>query len=183
MGIKCSVFIATSVDGYIAGPKGDISWLENPDYASTKPPGLSYDDFISTVDGIVMGRNTFEKVLTFGSWPYEKTPVFVLTSRKLKIPDHLNGKVYIESGPPTEVAERLARKSKKHLYIDGGVTIQRFLNSGLIDELTITIIPVLLGEGIPLFSKSIPNQLRLMDTKSASNGFVQIRYRVNNQSK
>jgi dihydrofolate reductase len=182
MNLKCSVFIATSFDGFIAGLKGDISWLENPDYASTEPPGLSYDDFINTVDGIVMGRNTFEKVLTFGFWPYEKTPVFVLTSRKLKIPDHLNGKVHIESGPPQEIVLRLAKKGKKHLYIDGGVTIQRFFNDGLISELTITIVPVLLGEGIPLFSKSLPKQLRLMDTKSASNGFVQVRYRVNNQS-
>jgi len=181
MNIKCSVFIACSIDGYIAGSDGDISWLENPDYAAAKPPGLSYDDFISTVDGIVMGRNTFEKALTFGFWPYEDIPVFVLTGRELIIPEYLNGKIYKESGRPKEIIDRLTGKGLKHLYVDGGITIQNFLNSGLIDELTITIIPILLGEGIPLFSKTMPTNLQLVDTNSASNGFVQVRYKVNNQ--
>lgn len=179
MSTTCSVYIAASLDGYIAGPDGDISWLENPEYASGGTPGLSYDEFISTVDTIVMGRNTFEKVLTFGFWPYEGTDVFVLTGRELTLPEKLAGKVFHESGPPKEVVARLSEEGKKHLYIDGGITIQRFLNDGLIDELTITIIPVLLGDGIPLFGNTgAKRELQMIETNSSSNGFVQVRYSI-----
>lgn len=177
MSTTCSVYIATSLDGYIAGPDGDISWLENPEYADGGTPGQSYDAFISTVDAIVMGRNTFEKVLTFGFWPYEGTDVFVLSGRTLPIPKELSGNVFHENGSPEEITKRLANRGKKHLYIDGGVTIQQFLKAGLIDEFTITIIPVLLGEGIPLFGNSeARTKLNLIEVNSASNGFVQVRY-------
>ena len=91
--IKCSVYIAASIDGFIARTDGDIEWLHNPEYESNEKLGLTYEDFIETVDAIVMGRNTFEKVLTFGFWPYEETPVIVLTGRELHIPDNLHGKV------------------------------------------------------------------------------------------
>ena len=126
-----------------------------------------------------MGRNSFEKVLTFQGWPYENLPVTVLSSRGVGVPEHLRGKVRVDRGSPEEVVSRLAGEGGEHLYIDGGVTIQRFLRAGLIDEMTITRIPVLLGDGIPLFG-SIGTELSLVhvETTDFSNGFVQNRYRV-----
>jgi dihydrofolate reductase len=177
--IKCSVYIAASVDGFIARPDGDIEWLHNPAYESNEKLGLTYEEFISTVDTIVMGRNTFEKVLAFGFWPYEGTPVVVLTNRKLTMPEHLQEKVRIEKGSPIEVVSGLASEGKKHLYIDGGKTIQRFLRERLIDEITITRIPILLGNGIPLFDSNGPElHLTHLETTTTGNGFVQTRYRI-----
>ncbi|PAU75416.1 dihydrofolate reductase family protein [Halomonas salipaludis] len=181
MTIKCSVYIAASVDGFIATPDGGVEWLEKPEYSAVPMEGLSYDEFISTVDALVMGRNTFEKVLTFGAWPYEGTPVVVLSSAELAIPEHLGDAVRHESGEPKEIVERLAKAGMRHLYIDGGVTIQRFLKDKLINELTITRIPVLLGAGLPLFGDAGPEQkLKLSQATASDNGFVQERYIVEN---
>lgn len=179
MTIKCSVYIAASVDGFIATLDGGIEWLEKPEYSSAPMEGLSYDEFISTVDALVMGRNTFEKVLTFEAWPYEGMPVVVLSSTDLAIPEHLRDAVRHESGEPNEIVERLAKADMRHLYIDGGVTIQRFLKDKLINELTITRIPVLLGAGLPLFGGAGPEQkLKLAHVTASDNGFVQERYIV-----
>ena len=179
MNIKCSVYIATSVDGFIARPNGDIDWLHRPEYSGTALEGFSYDEFISTVDALVMGRNTFEKVLSFSSWPHEGTPVVVLSGKELDIPRHLKGPVRVKSGNPAELVSMLASEGRRHLYIDGGETIQRFLRAGLIHEITITRIPMLLGGGIPLFGSigtEVP--LRLVAATSSDNGFVQVRYEV-----
>lgn len=179
MKVKCSVYIATSVDGFIARPDGDIDWLLRPEYAASNMKGLKYDDFISTVDALVMGRNTFEKALSFDSWQYENTPVIVLTSRALAIPDYLQGKVRIEFGAPEQIVAKLGSEGKKHLYIDGGITIQRFLEARLIHEITVTRIPILLGQGIPLFGGNCVEQpLTLIDSAVSENGFVQDRYEV-----
>ncbi|MEO5580227.1 MAG: dihydrofolate reductase family protein [Gemmatimonadaceae bacterium] len=177
--IKCSVYIAASVDGFIARADGDIEWLHQPEYASPADGSFGYDEFLASVDSLVMGRKSFEKVLSFPSWPYETTPVVVLSSRAVNIPHHLAGKVRLENSKPGEVVLRLASEGKTHLYIDGGVTIQRFLQSRLINEMTITRIPVLLGEGVPLFaSDGLELSLVHLETKSFRNGFVQSRYRV-----
>jgi len=182
MTVKCSVYIAASVDGFIARADGDIAWLDSPRYLDVKMNGLSYDDFIATVDALVMGRNSFEKVLTFGFWPYQ-VPVIVMTSRKLVIPEELKNKVRRENCSPPELTELLAKEGKKHLYIDGGITIQRFLEAGLINEITITRIPVLLGSGIPLFTDTgNETELELIEAISSENGFVQERYRVKSGS-
>jgi dihydrofolate reductase len=179
MKIKCSVYIATSVDGFIAKPDGDVDWLHRPEYTTSEMKGLSYDDFISTVDSLVMGRKTYEKVLSFNGWPYENTSVIVLSSRKLLIPDHLQGKVSIMSGTPEQIVSQLSSKGNGHLYIDGGITIQRFLDARLINEITITQIPILLGEGIPLFgSMGIEQSLCFIEAAASENGFVQVRYKV-----
>lgn len=175
--MKCSVYIATSIDGYIANADGDIEWLHNPKYAQTKLNGLDYDEFMSTVDAIVMGRNSYEKVRTFTPWPYENIPVIVLTSRTMHVAEELQGKVRTENLAPAQLVTTLEREGYRHLYIDGGKTIQGFLQDGLIDEMTITYIPILLGSGISLFgllSSEIP--LRLIAATNSDNGFVQIRY-------
>lgn len=179
MDVKCSAYIATSVDGFIAGPGGDIAWLLRPEYATSAMSGLAYDDFIATVDAIVMGRNTFEKVVSMGYWDYRDLPVVVLTSRELAIPPHLAGTVRVDAGTPGDVVARLADAGKRHLYVDGGQTIQRFLRAGLIDELTITRIPLLLGGGISLFGElGVEIPLRLVEATPSQNGFVQERYEV-----
>lgn len=179
MKVKCSVYIATSVDGFIAKPGGDIDWLQKPEYAESEMKGLRYEDFISSIDALVMGRSTFEKLLSFGDWPYESTLVVVLSSRGITVPDHLQGKVRVESGPPEQIVSRLASEGKRSLYIDGGNTIQRFLKSRLINEITITRIPILLGGGIPLFVPTgVEQPLRLIDAVASDNGFVQVRYEV-----
>lgn len=179
MPIECSVYIATSVDGFIAQLDGGIAWLARPEYAASPIQGLSYEAFIATVDAIVMGKNTFNKVLTFGTWPYENIPVVVLSSSTLDIPAQLQDKVQHAFGSPASIAQQLAEQGLRHVYIDGGVTIQRFLHAGLIDTLTITRIPVLLGSGIPLFQAAPTEQrLQLIEVNASENGFVQERYRI-----
>jgi dihydrofolate reductase len=177
MTIKTSVFIAASLDGFIARPDGDIDWLHRPEYAAHDGDDWGYGNFIASVDALVMGRHSFEKVLSFPSWPYDGTPVVVLTSRKLAIPAHLSDKVEPMSAAPAALVEDLAARGKEHLYIDGGITIQRFLRAGLIDEITLTQIPVLLGDGLPLFA-AIGREivLELIDSRHGDNGFVQSRY-------
>ena len=176
---KCFVYIATSLDGFIAKPDGDIEWLHNPEYGPMDEGGLSYEQFITDIDAIVMGRNTFEKVLEFDSWPYDGTTVVVLTNRPIEVPGELQEKVITASGEPEHVIQEMTGKGFRNLYIDGGLTIQRFLAAGLIDEVTITQIPIILGDGIPLFGKmekEIP--LTLIDSTVYKNGFVQFRYVV-----
>lgn len=177
--MKCSVYIATSVDGFIAKTDGDIGWLHSPKFAEAKLNGLDYEDFISTVDAIIMGRNSYEKALTFGFWPYENIPVIILTSRSLDVPKELREKIRIENLAPEQLVSRLEDEGYKHLYIDGGKTIQGFLKAGLINEITITRIPILLGSGIPLFGElNHPLPVHLLAAFSSDNGFVQVRYKV-----
>jgi len=179
MDIRCSVFIAASIDGFIARPNGDIEWLHRPEYETAELNGVTYERFIATVDALVMGRKTLEKILSFPEWPYQGTPVIALSHQPLQIPAHLEGKVELMAGDVTSLVATLAERGMKHLYIDGGQTIQAFLEAGLVNELIITRIPVLLGQGIPLFSQ-IGRQLELrhIGTHESDNGFVQSRYQV-----
>ena len=149
-------------------------------YDDARKIGLVYNEFISTVDAIVLGRHSFEKVLTFDEWYYEGTEVIVLTTQNLKVPENLTGKVRFESGSPQEIVAKLAKEGKEHLYIDGGITVQRFLEAKLIDELTITVIPILLGSGIQLFSnRGVEQPLELIEVFTSEKGSsIQKRYRV-----
>lgn len=179
MTIRCSVFVAASVDGFIATRDGGIEWLDRPEYATTPMQGLTFEKFMSTVDALVMGRKTFEKVVNFQSWPYDNMPVIVLSSKDVVIPTHLQEAVLHTAGKPKDIVARLSRAGMTHLYIDGGVTIQQFLRDELIDEIIITRIPVLLGEGRPLFSATSRCQrLTLIDAVASENGFVQEHYGV-----
>ncbi|WP_448574082.1 dihydrofolate reductase family protein [Trichothermofontia sp.] len=179
MPIKCSVFIATSLDGFIARPDGRIDWL---DAANAKvPPGedFGYGAFVATVDAIVMGRQTFESVQAFEPWPYGSLPVIVLSRRQRTLPPGLPATVTWTDTSPIELMVQLAEQGYQHLYIDGGVTIQRFLVANLIADLIITQIPVLLGVGRPLFGP-LPQDLslELIATRGYACGFVQSHYRV-----
>jgi dihydrofolate reductase len=174
--MKCSVFIATSLDGFIARKDGGIDWLPEPE---NETEDFGFGKFFSTVDYLVMGRNTFEKVLTLEGWYYGDTPVVVLTHRPLDIPENLASKVFTLSGTPEEVVDQLAERGGKHLYIDGGKTVQDFLAAGLIQRIIITRIPVLIGEGIPLFGPLQQDiKLRHVETRSFENGLVQSEYEV-----
>ncbi|MHA6576513.1 dihydrofolate reductase family protein [Pseudomonas yamanorum] len=179
MDIKCSVFIAASVDGFIARLDGDIEWLHRPEYDGAELSGVTYENFIGTVDALVMGRKTLEKVLSFPEWPYEGMPVIALSRQSVEIPAELKGKVEVVHQDVTSLVAALVERGMKHLYIDGGQMIQAFLEAGLIDEMIITRIPVVLGQGIPLFSQSGgEHELRHIGTYASDNGFVQSRYEV-----
>jgi dihydrofolate reductase len=174
--MKATVYIATSLDGFIARPDGDLDWLPVP----VDPAGedYGYAAFMKTVDVIVMGRGTYEKVLTFGAWPYEK-PVVVLSSRKLAAPPQTGASIEMMSGAPAEIVARLESRGLQHAYVDGGVTIQRFLDAGLIQRMIITRIPVLIGAGIPLvgpLKHDVP--LQHVATRTYANGLVQSEYLV-----
>lgn len=142
------VYIATSLDGYIATPEGGVEWLN--EIPNPEGSDFGWADFMARIDAILMGRKTFEKVLDFGNWPYQK-PVFVLSTKLKVIPENLSEKAEIISGGIHEVVADLNQRGYQALYIDGGTLIQGFLAEDLIDEIIITRIPILLGKGIPLF--------------------------------
>src|SRR5438128_3600090 len=150
-----SVFIGTSVDGFIARPNGGLDFL---------PPGggepHGYDEFISSIDALVIGRKTFETVLNFAVWPYGDKRVVVLSSRPVDVSTAPGGVVEQMAGPPAEIVSKLAASGAHNLYIDVGITIQGFLRAGLVERLTITRVPVLIGDEMPLFGALTP-ELRL----------------------
>ena len=170
--MKASVFVGTSLDGFIARPNGDFDFLPQD---GGEPHG--YAEFIATVDALVMGRNTFETVLTFDTWPYTK-PVFVLSTRPLAAPP-LGALVERMSGAPADIVSQLAARGIMHIYVDGGITIQRFLRAGLIQRLIITRGPVLIGTGIPLFG-AIEHDIALTHiiTRAYPSGLVTSEYAV-----
>lgn len=169
-----SVFIATSLDGFIARQDGSLDWLPAEGGESH-----GFEAFMATVDALVMGRKTFQTVLGFGVWPYGTTPVVVLSSKPLELTPPAGAVCEAMAGAPDEIVVRLAKRGMKHLYIDGGVTIQGFLKAGLIERMIITRVPVLLGDGIPLFG-TLPHDLRFehVATRSFPSGLVQSEYTI-----
>jgi dihydrofolate reductase len=172
--MTASVFIGTSVDGFIARLNDDLDFLPE---GGGEPHG--YNEFIASVDAIVIGRKTFEKVLSFKAWPYGDKRVVILSSRPLDLSAVAEGVVEQMAGPPAEIVPQLAARGVHHLYIDGGITIQRFLHAGLIQRLIITRVPVLIGEGVPLFG-TLPRDIRLrhVATRHYPSGLVQSEYEV-----
>jgi len=172
--MKISVFVGTSVDGFIARPDGALDFL---------PPGggepHGYDEFIASVDAIVIGRKTFETVLGFDAWPYGRKRVVVLSNSPLDLSVVKDGVVEQMGGEPAEIVAKLAATGTRNLYVDGGITVQRFLRAGLVQRLVITRVPVLIGEGIPLFG-SLPHDVRLrhVATRAYPSGLVQSEYEV-----
>jgi dihydrofolate reductase len=172
--MKLSVFCGVSVDGFLARPNHGLDFLET---GEQEPHG--FEEFYNSVDVVVIGRKTFEVVLGFGGWFYGKKPVVVLSSRAIDFSSVKGGVVQQMSGEAADIVAGLTAQKFKHAYIDGGITIQRFLAAGLIDRLVITRVPVLIGEGIPLFgalSKDI--KLQHIATRSFRGGLVQSEYQI-----
>ena len=169
-----SVFVGTSVDGFIARLDGTFDFLGGDD---VEPHG--YEEFFASVDAVVMGRNTFEVVAAFPSWPYQQKRVVVLSSRTVDLSPGRGAKLEQMSGEPVEIVAKLAATGAHHLYVDGGITVQRFLNAGLVDRVTITRVPVLVGTGIPLFGV-VPHDipLRHIATQTYRGGLVKSEYEV-----
>jgi dihydrofolate reductase len=171
--MKLSVFVGTSLDGFIARRNGDYDFLPAN---GGEPHG--YDEFIASVDTILIGRKTFEVVLKLSSWPYGDKRVVVLSHRPLDF-SGITGRVEQMSGEPVQIAQKLAATGAKHVYVDGGITVQEFLRAGQIHDLTITRVPVLIGEGIPLFG-SVPQDIKLrhVGTREYKTGLVTSEYEV-----
>jgi len=176
--VTVSVFMAMSLDGFIARPDGDVGWLhELPPLEDGDDAG--YSEFFSKIDALVMGRGTFEKVLTFDPWPYGEKPVIVMSNALKQVPDELTKTVRIETGTPQDVLQRLSDNGYEHLYLDGGKLIQSFLAAGLVDDMTLTTIPILIGTGLSLFGTLEHDiKLTLLRSKSWNNGMVQSTYRI-----
>jgi len=172
--MTASVFVGTSVDGFIARLNGDLDFL---------PPGggepHGYEEFMATIDALVIGRKTFDTVLAYPSWPYGSKRVVVLSSRPVDFSAVRGGIVEQMGGDPAAIIAKLAASGAHNLYIDGGITIQRFLRAGVIQRLIITRVPVLIGDGIPLFG-TLPRDVRLRHVRSQAyaSGLVQTEYQV-----
>ena len=171
--MKASVFVGISLDGFIARLNGALDFLPKD---GGEPHG--YDEFIASVDALVIGRHTFETVLSFGGWVYGEKPVFVLSSQPLP-PVPAGAVVERMAGEPNAIVRALEARGIRHAYIDGGITIQRFLQAGLIQRLIVTRVPVLIGSGIPLFGP-LPHDipLRHIATRHYQSGLVQSEYEV-----
>lgn len=171
--MRASVFVGTSLDGFIARPDGSFDFLPA---GGGEPHG--YDEFMATVDAHVIGRKTFETVLGFDGWAYGKKPVFVLSTRPIAaappgaVVEHM-------SGAPIDIVSQLEARGIQHIYVDGGITIQRFLQARLIHRLIITRVPVLIGTGIPLFGPLQRDiSLTHVGTRQFASGLVQSEYVV-----
>ena len=184
--MKCSAYIATSVDGYIATLDGGVGWLHtagNADADMSSNPDMGFGEFIGSVDCMVMGRKCMDVIssmnLTPEQWPYGDIHIVVLSNSIKEPPKNLSGKVEMFSGEIPDLVKQLEEKGFKHAYVDGGSTITSFLNLRLISDMTITKAPVLLGDGIPLFGK-LDACIALEGSKATAfpNDFVQIKYSV-----
>lgn len=172
--MKASVFVGTSLDGFIARPNGSLDFLTiGPDEDN------GYDAFLETVDAVVIGRKTFETVLTYTAWPYGKRLVVVLSNTLHTLDAPAAAVCELMRGSPAQVWARLLARGVQHVYVDGGETIQQFLREGLIDTLVINRYPVLIGSGVPLFGSLIRDiRLQHVATRSFPSGFVKSEYRV-----
>jgi dihydrofolate reductase len=172
--MKMSVFIGTSLDGFIARRNGSYDFLPE---GGGEPHG--YEEFMASVDTLLIGRKTFEVVLAFEEWPYGKKRVVILSSQPLDLSAVRGGVVEQMGGSPPEIAAKLAATGAEHVYVDGGITVQRFLAAGLIQSLIITRVPVLIGDGIPLFG-SLPHDVKLrhVETRQYPSGLVRSEYEV-----
>lgn len=168
---QCSVYIAVSVDGFIARPDGGLDWL---DRVQVEGEDYGYAEFASSIDAIVMGRGTWDAVQKFDPWPYAGKRMVVLTRRPL---DARHGEE-AWSGEIAPLVERLHREGVRRIYVDGGQVIRQFLGARLVDDLTLSTIPVILGKGLPLFGELPEVGLRLVESRSFSSGLVRSRYVV-----
>ena len=179
MSSKVSVYIATSLDGFIARTDGALDWLDEANAVVPDGEDCGFGAFMGSIDALVMGRKTYEKVLSFGEWPYGEKPVVVLSRSSISFPPSVPDTVTHSSQSPRDLLERLSDEGVGRVYVDGGITIRGFLSEGLVDEITVTVIPIVLGDGIPLFG-STEKDIRLthIRTTAFDFGFVQTTYSV-----
>jgi len=171
--MKVSVYVGMSLDGFIARQDGDIEWLT---VFQNKEVEDSYKEFIRTIDTIVIGKRTFEKVLGFPSWPYDRN-VFVLSSTMKKLPPEAIGKATLVSMKPSALLMYLSNEGFSNIYVDGGNTVRRFLENDLVGELIVTQVPILIGSGLPLFGPLNKDlQFNHISTNVYSNGLVKSHY-------
>jgi dihydrofolate reductase len=170
---RFSVFVATSLDGYLARPDGGLEWLER---VQAEGEDYGYAEFFASVDALLLGSKTYETVLGFPEWPYGDKPCYVATTQARVA---VASEVFVE-GPPDELARELADRGHQRVYLDGGHLIRAFLAAGLVDDLTVSLVPVLLGAGLPLFQGApgpggdVP--LRLTEARTYPTGLVRLRY-------
>lgn len=170
------VYIATSLDGYIADKNGGLAWLDN--ISNPEGDDMGYGDFMANTDALLMGRTTFETVCGFDvDWPYTKS-VYVLSNSLTEVPEEYVGKVWLVKGPLPEILQHIHDREHHSLYIDGGQTISNFLAEGLIDEMILTVFPVLLGGGHSLFG-TLPKEqdFELVSSRICVGKLVQSHYR------
>lgn len=172
--VKISVFCGVSVDGFLARPDDGLDFL---DAGGQAPHG--FEEFFASTDVVVIGRRTYDVVRTFGKWYYGKKTVVVLSNGKLDFSWIEGGAVEQMAGEPAEIAAKLEKRGFQHVYLDGGITIRRFLGAGLIDRLVVTAVPILIGKGIPLFGP-VPQDILLhhVATRTYEGGLVQSEYRL-----
>lgn len=176
-------FIATSLDGKIATRDGGIDWLTNPKY-TIENEDFGYSKFFSSVDCLVMGKNTFLKILEFPTFPYEKKKIWVLSRSKIEIPPHLQEYVTQHMGTISDLNDLLAKDGKtKRVYVDGGKVISSFLKLKLLNDIMITLIPIVLGDGIPLWELELTKfvELKTVSSQLFANGFLQVHYSLNDE--
>ncbi len=172
---RCSVFIAISLDGFIARPDGAIDWLS---IASRPGEDYGYAELFASIDTLVLGRKTHDVARTFEPWPYAGKRCVVLTHGEGAATPFAHGEERA-SGPPAELVARLAREGARHVYVDGGSVIQQFLAAGLVDDVTLSVLPILLGDGIRLFGKTGSDvRMTLTASRAYESGLVQLRYDV-----
>lgn len=169
---KISIYIASSIDGYIARKDGNLDWLH---YGHTGDEDYGFKKFTSTIDAVIMGKNTYEVVSSFDEWAYKDKRVIVLSNTLTEV----RKEAELFSGELTELLAKLHAENVKHVWIDGGITVSKFLEAGLVDDITISIIAMVLGAGIPLFSTMHQeHRCHLVSTQSYPSGLVQLKYEV-----
>jgi dihydrofolate reductase len=174
--MDAAVFVATSLDGFIARPDGTLDWMDQADAAGED---YGFTAFMDSVEAIVMGRNTFDFVLATGTWAYGETPLIVLTHRTLELTTDFPGRVETRATTPEALARELIDRGIESVYVDGGFTIQSFMRAGLVKRITITRLPILIGSGIPLFGALDTDlHLTLARAESYPNGWTQVEYVV-----
>jgi dihydrofolate reductase len=174
------IYAASSVDGYLAPPDGSVAWLEAFDEGGID---LGYDSFYGRVGSIISGRTTYEQVLTFGGWPYEGKPVVVLSTREPGT--SLPGVRWNDGSDLAALVAELQDEAKGNVWLLGGGAVHRaFLAAGLVDEVWTHVIPVMLGDGIPMFPPRFPEQrVSLIETRSYANDAVMLRYAISGAEK
>lgn len=172
--MRVTVYMATSLDGFIADESGSVDWLNDLPAPEDTTEDYGYSALINKVDRLVMGRKTFDQVLGFGSWPYGDLPVTVLTHQEPPINLPAEATVSFTQGAPETVLKQFETQGDTHIYLDGGNVVQSFLKAGYVDEFILTQVPILLGNGISLFNTPLPEEDWVVkQVNSYSNGFNQ----------